>query len=50
MPILNFVCLGFILCYLVSLIAGHKRIMAEGIMVVQVAFVGIANLSKLNPL
>ena len=44
------VCMAYYLGLAVSLVAGDKRIMAEGLMVAQVAFAGLAGIQLLNPL
>lgn len=42
--------MGYFGLYIVSLFGGNKRIMAEGIMVAQVAYVGLAEVSVISPL
>ena len=44
------ICIAYYLFYVVSLFAGNKRIMAEGIMIAQIAYAAIAAVPVLNPL
>ena len=48
--VLFLVCALYYLLYFISLVGGSKRVIAEGIMVAQVAYAGLAACPSLSPL